>query len=497
MTARLLPSVLVLLAAAAVLAAILALNHGAFTYSLDDPYIHLALSERIRLGHYGINPGEAAAPSSSVLWPLLLAPLAGTALHMWLPLGLNLACLLASVEMLRRVAARHLPPLAAGLIAAILALVLNFVGLAFTGMEHGLQVALALAVFSGLLEFEENGRISPLLMVAIVVGPLVRFEAIAVSGMALLVLSLSGRRAAAVGLGVLMLVPLAAFAVFLIGLGLPPLPASVLTKLAAGQGASFDLAVLLVVRWGAVAEGMLLLALAGSLARPAGRRRWRLVLFAGGAGLAHLLAGRWGWPGFYRYEVYVLALSAAALVEVYGVMLPGLPARRLVLGGLALLVLCHPFLAATQHTPLAANDVYRQQYQMHRFVTGFARSAAAVNDLGWVAYGNSALVLDLWGLASEEARQARAAASPGWMAEMVDAQRVPLAMIYADVFGAAVPAAWIPLARLDLGRAPVSAARREVTLYATRAEAEAPLRQALAAFAPTLPAEVRLVSPLP
>ncbi|HLN25574.1 MAG TPA: hypothetical protein VK558_16490 [Patescibacteria group bacterium] len=497
MTARLLPSLLVLAAAAAVLAAILALNHGVFTYSLDDPYIHLALSERLRLGHYGINPGEAAAPSSSVLWPLLLAPLAGTALHMWLPLGLNLACLLASVEMLRRLAARRLPPLPAALAAALLALSLNFVGLAFTGMEHGLQVALALAVLCGLLEFEGNGQVSPLLTAAIVLGPLVRFEAVAVSSMALLVLALSGRRRLAAGLGLATLLPLAAFAVFLVRLGLPPLPASVLTKLAAGQGAPFDLAVLLVVRWGAVLEALLLVALAASLTQAEGRRRWRLVLFAGGVGLAHLLAGRWGWSGFYRYEIYALTLSAAALVELYGDRLPGLPARRLAIGGLALVVLCHPLLAATQRTPLAANDVYLQQYQMHRFVTGYARSAVAVNDLGWISYGNPAPVLDLWGLASEDARQARAAAGPGWMAELVEAHRVPLAMIYADVFGAAVPASWIPLARLELGRAPVSAARGDVTVYATRSEAAAPLRQALSAFAPTLPAEARLVMPLP
>ena len=32
-------------------------------YSLDDPYIHLALARQILHGHYGINPGEFAAPS--------------------------------------------------------------------------------------------------------------------------------------------------------------------------------------------------------------------------------------------------------------------------------------------------------------------------------------------------------------------------------------------------------------------------------------------------
>jgi hypothetical protein len=43
-----------------------------FIYGLDDPYIHLALSERITRGEYGINPGEIASPSSSVIYPFLL-----------------------------------------------------------------------------------------------------------------------------------------------------------------------------------------------------------------------------------------------------------------------------------------------------------------------------------------------------------------------------------------------------------------------------------------
>src|SRR5262245_45707833 len=51
------------------IAAILVLNGGTFTYTLDDPYIHLSVSEQIRSGSYGINPHEASAPSSSILYP--------------------------------------------------------------------------------------------------------------------------------------------------------------------------------------------------------------------------------------------------------------------------------------------------------------------------------------------------------------------------------------------------------------------------------------------
>ena len=65
---------------------ILSRNGGRLTYTLDDPYIHLALSEGIAEGHYGIHPAEPSAPSSSIVWPFLLAPGARLPLHELLPL---------------------------------------------------------------------------------------------------------------------------------------------------------------------------------------------------------------------------------------------------------------------------------------------------------------------------------------------------------------------------------------------------------------------------
>ena len=56
------------------ISAMLNWNEGLFTYTLDDPYIHLRLAENISQGHYGINPSEYSAPSSSILWPFLLVP---------------------------------------------------------------------------------------------------------------------------------------------------------------------------------------------------------------------------------------------------------------------------------------------------------------------------------------------------------------------------------------------------------------------------------------
>ena len=63
----------VLALALVLLAAILLRNGGHFSYTLDAPYTQMAMAEQITRGTYGINPGEPSSPSSSIIYPFLLA----------------------------------------------------------------------------------------------------------------------------------------------------------------------------------------------------------------------------------------------------------------------------------------------------------------------------------------------------------------------------------------------------------------------------------------
>jgi len=109
---------------------------------LDDPYIDLALSDQIHHGNYGIGNGQHAAPASSILYPLLLVPAAGTPVHPYLPLILNSIALFGTIEIVRRFFA-HVSPAednfgiavqAATIIA--MAICFNLIGVVFTGLEH-------------------------------------------------------------------------------------------------------------------------------------------------------------------------------------------------------------------------------------------------------------------------------------------------------------------------------------------------------------------------
>lgn len=87
---RRLTFLLFVLPVSVLLLSVLAINGGTLIYTLDDPYIHIDLARQIFAGHYGINPGEFSAPSSSVLWPFILAPFTPLGpVQLWLPLVLN------------------------------------------------------------------------------------------------------------------------------------------------------------------------------------------------------------------------------------------------------------------------------------------------------------------------------------------------------------------------------------------------------------------------
>ncbi len=79
---------------AAIYVDILVMNDGKLMYALDDPYIHLSVSETIWNGGYGVNPGEFSSPSSSILFPFLLTIGAfSRPVHEYVPFILDLVSL--------------------------------------------------------------------------------------------------------------------------------------------------------------------------------------------------------------------------------------------------------------------------------------------------------------------------------------------------------------------------------------------------------------------
>ncbi|MEL6349601.1 MAG: hypothetical protein AAFV53_41240, partial [Myxococcota bacterium] len=186
---------------AATILATMWLTGGMFVYTLDDPYIHFALAEQLAQGHYGVNSGELSAPSSSVLWAPLLTPLAWMPGFEYAALFLNLAITLLTLRLMTRIVGASLSdapsasrtPLSIALMV-VLVFSTNLVGLILTGMEHSLQVLLATAMAYGMLTEARTGAAPRWLWAAIILGPLVRYENLAMSAPTLGFLLARGHR---------------------------------------------------------------------------------------------------------------------------------------------------------------------------------------------------------------------------------------------------------------------------------------------------------------
>ncbi|MFT0173260.1 hypothetical protein ACLKMY_30385 [Paraburkholderia mimosarum] len=201
---------------------------GEFTYSLDDPYIHMTLARNILHGNYGINPGEFAAPSSSILWPFLLAPFAGSSFFLWVPLLINIVCFICTAQTLYSFIKRDVSAPMAIAVVMMLTLAFNLPTLMMMGMEHSLQVLLVVIVAVEMLKERPN----PLLFYpAAIALPLVRYEDLAIALPALAYCFWRGTRRGPVVAVIIIIVAVTGFSLFLRSLGLDYLPSSVLAKL--------------------------------------------------------------------------------------------------------------------------------------------------------------------------------------------------------------------------------------------------------------------------
>jgi len=499
---------------------ILRLNQGVFVYSLDDAYIELALSDQIRHGNYGMTAGLHAAPASSILYPFLLAPASGTPLHPYLPLILNSLALFATLVIMWRLF-MHLGLVqdTFGLVAQAIALLLlaidlNLIAVVFTGLEHSLHIATVAATVYGLVLFLDTDKMPKWLPAILVLAPLLRYEGLALSLGALLVFALRGRWRMAVGIFALIVLFTGGFSVFLISLGLPPLPSSILSKstivsegMSGAGGGMIRLMAQNAIGMARTPAGALMLVIGAAALVfclenfPVRRRHWTsdgllaLLLFTFIA--AHALAGRFGW--LFRYEDYALLgtalITICLLRKTIRDAFSNKKAQLLLFCGtvFSLAVFCGPYILSTVRVPLASNNIYEQQFQMHRFVNDFYRAAVAVNDLGLVSYHNPSFVLDLGGLASEKGRILRSSNSgPEDYRAFVASSGAHLVIIYREWFAGKIPASWIRVASMNLSRKRVSSGEEEVDFFATDRDTAAIVVPELQSFRKTSPPAVKL-----
>ena len=446
-------------------------------YTLDDPYIHLTLARQIGQGHYGINPGEFAAPSSSILWPFLLVPFIFTAAGELVPLAINLAALLATLWWIGRWFETFVPASWATLATVVVAFCFNLYGLPLNGMEHSLQVMLVVVVALSLMQ----ERLAWPFWLSLTLLPFIRYEGLAISLPTLLYLFLTARhRLPAMVSGAVIVCGIGGFSAFLYSNGVGLLPASVMQRDAVSFSDRFPDVGRIVHNAEAQFYFVAIAAFAAVLYLRQGRSLVALLLLAAPTA-AQLMFGLYGDASRYQiyFEIWVAIVFLAAYAQttlVRGVLVNILLAAGLVAGTTdAILV--------TLTTPLASRNIADQQKQMATIAGEYLDEPVAILDLGLVSLRSRRYILDLAGLASYEALVLRDNPDrQAWMPALMERHRVEHAIVDSTDAGRR-PAGWIHVANLYLPLPCITPGSNDrVSFYSTNPEAAARLRAALVAY---------------
>lgn len=490
-------------------------THGTLVLALDDPYIHIDLARRIRILQYGFNPGEFATPSSSVLWPFVLA-LTPVPFD-WLAsiaLVYNAIAFLAIPFVLGRLLEGIKLPVVAWIsLALAFCLASNMVAVVFIGMEHGFEVfiaACALLVLRHNMQREEHCVWA---YWAVGLGPLIRYELLAVT---LPVLAYAALRRAPFKHFVIPAFCLSILSLFSLSLALHHfgyLPSSVIAHTTTTGDTTFSVWLSTQIKRqvssykfhpiACLTLGIMATA-AASWRTPHRQVADFAVLMAV---LGHIILGQYGLLNRYvgyleAYLCFWLSFRALSMVQhrkllTHSRYIGSITAGLAVLAGPFTLYGLKDARVVWGEVIDASTAIYEQQYQMGRFLAERWDAPVGANDIGLVGYWSENYVLDFAGLANFDAlRRVKhptlADAQPSWMAVMAKQRNVDLAMIYPDWFKPMVPASWITVAKMTTACSGGTPANRQVTFFATNPQAVKKIQAALLEFSPALMDKDRL-----
>lgn len=487
------------------LISILYLNHGIFTYTLDDAYIHLSLAQNILKGNYGININEFSSPSSSIIWPFLLAPFSTLGFYNLVPLIMNIIFTTVILFLIIFLIKKHLsvvftksPLLWLFFIALYFILIFNLTGLIFTGMEHSLQILFVLIITIGLIELNESQKVPLYLNFFLICAPLIRYENIAISLSGILFLYLTKNKKQAAISFLLMSFLLALFSLFLYVNNNEFLPNSIILKSTQfNQNNKFIAPINNFLKSLKINEGLrlayvLIAIFYYFLYGDHKNESKKLALITIFAITLHLLFGQYGW--FHRYEIYIWIFSSLVLIYLYKnlfIKLFSPSYKNFIFLTAASILLFHNYYYALLSTPFAANNIYEQHYFMHKFVNYYYKGNVGVHDIGYVSFNNTYYVLDVNGLSNKKVLNFRKNQinSSYWLEELANLYQVNLFIVYEKILD--IPDNWLKIGSLHLSRPNIIAFDKEVSFFIRNNSDLKNVLKAINKYIKDLPPEVK------
>jgi hypothetical protein len=413
----------------------IAKDNGNIVYTLDDPYIHMAMAKNFsEHGVWGVTSYEFSSASSAPLWTLLLSLVYSVfGVSDLTPYILNVLFGILLLFTAYFIMAKYsIKPLFILIALALIIFSMPLVPLIFSGQEHVMQVLIDLLfVYFGALALSSQiltpKKLIPLLLLA-ASASFARYEGLFLVFAVAIVFILQRRWRDAGLIGLAGLLPIFIYGMISLAQGWFFLPSSIVLKGYLPQVMDLNNIFQFFERRGhhIFSEHSITFLLIGSLIISLARFRkdnglkepeFINIIFVITAAF-HILFGSFGW--FFRYEAYLIPLGIVAItlgintfLDTKKEPLAGTTAEspipdntgiiKYAILVILLLVFLFPFFTRARNslavTPSATSNIHLQQYQMGLFLKKFYQGkTVAANDVGAINYLADIRCIDLYGI---------------------------------------------------------------------------------------------------
>lgn len=397
-------------------------TQGNFTYALDDPYIHLAITKHlVEQGIWSVDGHTNASASSSPLWVLILTPFClvlGKDNLLFVPFILNLTFLLLSIFQTFKLFKEHTGSDLNYFFAIIIFLITPSVALVFGGMEHTLHIFLTIIFLNYALSFFKRPISTSIKRIIMLIAPFLvftRYESIALILIFCIIALFYTKN------WKFPLVTLILSLTFVVGFGLFSkyllntafIPNSIVAKSLLGNSSGIFSTFLSIVK--NFFRNFLHPHIAGIYILNVvilikcidcnDKTYFFTTLVFLLSLIVHLAFGKVGW--LFRYEAYLVAFgiinSLLFFTQYFNMTKWNYLIIAIILPAFNGLILYSPYQAI-----VGTKNIYEQQIQMARFLKETCNYCSiAANDIGAITYFTNIKLLDLIGLANNEVLELR------------------------------------------------------------------------------------------
>lgn len=514
---------------------IIKMNNNVFVYTIDDAYIHMAISKNlVENGVYGPTPYAFEPASSSLSWNFILAGIyLITGVNIFVPLVMNIVSGILAIFSIQKVLLSwygHVSHKIHALILLIFIWVIPLITMSLIGMEHVLQILVSIWVLFFAVELltQPDKQVNQIHKIGLIFSLsflfTIRFEAFFIASIIILLLLLRRHFLYTILVLGTSAFPLMLMSIFFVNNDRGFLPNSVLVKSQLSSSSGYH--ILVNIFHAPSILLFLVFSIIYLIIYSLRHKQWLtwqkpqiILIIVTGAAFQHLIFGSFGW--FYRYEAYLIPfiiLAGLILVKDYwdhknnllstnitANTLPTSTTYKLLNAFLQLtfmffiILLGYRGLNSTIQTPNATHNFYLSTYQVGTFLTeNYEGQAVMLNDIGYPVFSADIKLLDLVGLGSYE--WIEVIADDDVNVETIDQwakdEDAQLAILYdfytpdASEEHLQIPSTWVLVGTWQLNRPLVIGFNDTWKFYAMNEESAQILHRHLLAFEEQLPEDV-------